>query len=513
MGLFDYDNTSIDSILKYTRENLIGRSLHDILEEFQNSEYKTYEDKKKGTPSTTTRKEISELSKGRYGNIIEECFYGFKPNNSPEPDIPEACLEIKTTPYKINKDKTISAKERLVLSMINYNKENLDDFYETHLWKKCRQTLILFYKPEKNQSILHNTIDRFHLYTWPDEDMPVIIEDYEKITQKIKEGRAHEISESECTYLSACRKGAGKEKDFTSQPNSEMEARSRAWSLKPSYMTTLLRTIVFNENNQQTTSLTTGDTTKSFTKIIEERVLAYQGLTEAELCKMFGKKFIPGGRNGTKVRNIIINKIIKLPPDNNDFIEFQKANIDKIRTIRIKKNGAVKESLSFKNYNFKDYSQEKDDEWETSHMYTEVFSKKFIFVIFKENSYGEFYLSHIKFWGFPDSLETEFQRVWRETRSIINHGVKLTVNQSNEGNVTVSTNFPQSSVNNFIFTKIHADGSYYEIKPGQFVGNGKLADTDELPDGRRITKHSFWLSTKFIREIMADKWDHVADSE
>ena len=513
MGLFNYDSSSIESILKYTEERLIGRTLYDILEEFQNSEYKTYEDKKKGTPSMVARKEISELSKGRYGNIIEECFYGFKPNNSPEPDIPEACLEIKTTPYKINKDKTISAKERLVLSMINYNEENLDDFYETHFWKKCRQTLILFYKPEKDQNILHYTIDRFHLYTWPDEDMPVIIEDYKKITQEIKEGRAHEISESDGMYLSTCRKGKGKDKDHTTQPYGPELANRRAWSLKPSYMTTLLRTIVFNENKQKPITLATEDTPKPFTKIIEEIILAYQGLTEAELCKMFGKKFIPGGRNGTKVRSIIINKIIKIPSGDKDFIEFQKANIDKIRTIRIKKNGAVKESLSFKNYNFKDYSQEKDDEWETSHMYTEVFSKKFIFVIFRENSYGEFYLSHIKFWGFPDSLESEFQRVWKETRSIIKQGVKLTVTESDEGNVTVSTNFPQSSVNNFIFTKIHADGSYYEIKPGQFIGNGKLADTDELPDGRRITKHSFWLSTKFIREIMANKWDHVVDSE
>lgn len=506
MGLFNYDSSSIESILKYTEERLIGRTLYDILEEFQNSEYKTYEDKKKGIPSTANRKEISELSKGIYGNIIEECFYGFKPNNSPEPDIPEACLEIKTTPYKINKDKTISAKERLVLSMINYNKENLENFYETHLWKKCRQTLILFYKPEKNRSVLYNTIDKFHLFTWPDEDMPTILEDYKRITQKVLEGHAHEISESDGMYLSTCRKGAGQDKDLTTQPHSPELANRRAWSLKPSYMTTLLRTIVFNENKQQPITLAAEDTSKPFTKIIEERVLAYQGLTEAELCKMFGKQFNPDSRNGTKVRNII-NEIIKVPSDDTDFIEFQKANIDEIRTIRIKKNGTVKETLSFKNYNFKDCSQEKDEEWETSHMYTEVFSKKFIFVIFRENNYGEFYLSHIKFWGFPDSLESEFQRVWKETRCIINQGVKLTVNQYNKGNVTVSTNFPQSSVNNFIFTKIHANGSYYEIKPGQFVGNGKLADTDELPDGRHITKHSFWLSTKFIREIMANKWD------
>ncbi|WP_298488516.1 MutH/Sau3AI family endonuclease [uncultured Rothia sp.] len=120
MDIFDYDNSSVDSILKYTDKKLVGRTLQDILEEFQNSEYKTYEDKKKGTPSTATRKEISELSKGIYGNIIEECFYGIKPNNSPEPDIPKAKLEIKTTPYKVNANGTISAKERLVLSMFNF---------------------------------------------------------------------------------------------------------------------------------------------------------------------------------------------------------------------------------------------------------------------------------------------------------------------------------------------------------------------------------------------------------
>ena len=43
MGLFNYDSSSIESILKYTEERLIGRTLYDILEEFQNSEYKTYE--------------------------------------------------------------------------------------------------------------------------------------------------------------------------------------------------------------------------------------------------------------------------------------------------------------------------------------------------------------------------------------------------------------------------------------------------------------------------------------
>ena len=44
MSLFDYDDSSIDSVLKYANRELIGRTLRDLLEKYQNSEYKTYED-------------------------------------------------------------------------------------------------------------------------------------------------------------------------------------------------------------------------------------------------------------------------------------------------------------------------------------------------------------------------------------------------------------------------------------------------------------------------------------
>lgn len=499
MGLFNYDSSSIESILKYTEERLIGRTLYDILEEFQNSEYKTYEDKKKGIPSTANRKEISELSKGIYGNIIEECFYGFKPNNSPEPDIPEACLEIKTTPYKINKDKTISAKERLVLSMINYNKENLENFYETHLWKKCRQTLILFYKPEKNRSVLYNTIDKFHLFTWPDEDMPTILEDYKRITQKVLEGHAHEISESDGMYLSTCRKGAGQDKDLTTQPHGPELANRRAWSLKSSYMTTLLRTKVFSQEEQESIARAAQDTSKPFTQIIEEKLLQYRGQSEKELCKKFDVNFNAKGRNSTLVR-----KILGLSSDIDSTAEFKKANMN-IRAIRVDKNGLPKEDSPFKNYRFIELANEK--EWEESHIYTEIFSRKFMFVVFRENESGDFCLDQIKFWGFPEPLEPELMRVWQETKEIINRGVELTVKPNGEDGFKVSTNFPQSKVNKYLFTKVHASQTYYEVKPGEFVGKGKLKDTDELPDGSRITKHSFWLPKKFVQQILRGEWD------
>ena len=403
MGLFDYDNSSIDSILKYTAENLIGRSLHDILEEFQSSEYKTYEDKKKGTPSTTTHKEISKLSKGIYGSLVEKLSYGIDPNNSPDPDIPAARVEIKTTPYRVNANGTISAKERLVLSMFNFHEENLDDFYQTHLWHKCQNILLLFYKYQKTRDILNNITDKFFLFDWPEEDMPTILEDYKRITQKVLEGRAHELSESDGMYLSTCRKGAGKDKDRTTQPYGPELANRRAWSLKSSYMTTLLRTKVFSQEEQESIARAAQDTSKPFTQIIEEKLLQYRGQSE--------------------------------------------------------------------------------------------------------NESGDFCLDQIKFWGFPEPLEPELMRVWQETKEIINRGVELTVKPNGEDGFKVSTNFPQSKVNKYLFTKVHASQTYYEVKPGEFVGKGKLKDTDELPDGSRITKHSFWLPKKFVQQILRGEWD------
>lgn len=171
-----------------------------------------------------------------------------------------------------------------------------------------------------------------------------------------------------------------------------------------------------------------------------------------------------------------------------------------LRVIRVDKNGLPKEDSPFKTYQFEELAN--NDVWEESHPYLEICNKRFLFVIFREISDKLFVLDGIKFWGFPDRLIPEIQRVWNETRNIIRDGVELKLN----GN-KVSTNFPQSKLNTILFTKIHAQNTYYEIRPNEFVGKGKLSDTDKLPDGRRITKHSFWIPKKFLKEVLLGEWD------
>ena len=493
-NLFNYNDEDIDSVIEYSHK-LLNRKFSDVMEEYNRSLYKSYDDYNDRVVSEVQDKAISMKSKGQYGNYIEKYFYGYQPNSDSEADFEKIGVELKVTPFKINKNGTLSAKERLVLTILNYMEENLEDFYSTHLWKKCSKILLLFYNGLiPNQTMKDYVIEKIFLYEWFEEDMAVILEDYQKITDKIKNGRAHELSESDGNYLSTCTKGAGKGKDLRQQPFSHELAKQRAWELKSSYMTYLINHKIFNQSDQESVLANFRGEKKSFTEVIAEKILSYKGFSEQELYDRFEVNPKAKGKNSTLIR-----KILGLTGDLDKTKEFQKANMN-LRVIRVDKNNLPKEDSPFKTYCFKELAE--TDSWESSHVYNEIYNKRFLFVIFKEIEPKLFVLDSIKFWGFQDRQLEEIQRVWQETRQIISNGVKLTQN----GN-KVSTNFPQSKINRILFTKLHATNAYYEIEKGKFVGKGLLSDTDELPDGRRITKHSFWMPKKFIKEILDGNWD------
>lgn len=493
-NLFNYNDEDIDSVIEYSHK-LLNRKFSDVMEEYNRSLYKSYDDYNDRVVSEVQDKAISMKSKGQYGNYIEKYFYGYQPNSDSEADFEKIGVELKVTPFKINKNGTLSAKERLVLTILNYMEENLEDFYSTHLWKKCAKILLLFYNGLiPNQTMKDYVIEKIFLYEWFEEDMAVILEDYQKITDKIKNGRAHELSESDGNYLSTCTKGAGKGKDLRQQPFSHELAKQRAWELKSSYMTYLINHKIFNQSDQESVLANFRGEKKSFTEVIAEKILSYKGFSEQELYDRFEVNPKAKGKNSTLIR-----KILGLTGDLDKTKEFQKANMN-LRVIRVDKNGLPKEDSPFKTYNFQELVD--TEEWEESHPYLEIYNKRFLFVVFKEVAPKEFVLDNIRFWGFPDRQLDEVQRVWQETRQILKDGVQLTQN----GN-KVSTNFPQSKVNQVLFTKIHAQNTLYELKAGEFVGKGKLSDTDALPDGRHITKHSFWIPKKFLKEVLEGKWD------
>src|SRR5690606_7870935 len=84
-------------------------------------------------------------------------------------------------------------------------------------------------------------------WEYPNEDLRIIKKDWELINQKIKEGKAHELSEGDTFYLGACTKGSTALKSFRNQPFNDEQAKQRAYSLKQGYVNHIIANIAHEE--------------------------------------------------------------------------------------------------------------------------------------------------------------------------------------------------------------------------------------------------------------------------
>lgn len=91
-----------------------------------------------------------ERARSKHGvaNVIEDSYFGIPTNSFPAPDFGQEEIELKVTPLRpTGKDDLVRPKERLVLSMVDYNDiADADHWTEVPaLEKKLRKTLIIWY--------------------------------------------------------------------------------------------------------------------------------------------------------------------------------------------------------------------------------------------------------------------------------------------------------------------------------------------------------------------------------
>ena len=117
-------------------------------------------------------------------------------------------------------------------------------FATSAFWRKCNTMLLMSYEHlfDKPKGEFH--IDEAVLFSFPEEDLIIIERDWQLIIEKVRSGRAHEISEGDTMYLAACTKGADSS-SVREQPFSSVPAKQRAYSLKSSYMTQILNKYIF----------------------------------------------------------------------------------------------------------------------------------------------------------------------------------------------------------------------------------------------------------------------------
>ena len=277
--------------------------------------------------------------KGGMGVLMEENVFHYDANNDSNPDFSVAKIELKVTPIKKNKNGTYSAKERLVLNIINYMEEYKNTFETSSFWHKNENLNLMFYLWEEGVPRSEYKIIKHLLYTYPEEDLIIIKQDWETIIDKIKKGLAHEISEADTLYLGACTKGANKE-SVREQPFSDILAKQRAYCLKTSYMTNLVRTRVMDE---YTESLISAEElhNKTFEESLYDKIKSFIGKSKTELIKKFGLN--PKSKD---VIERIFAKMLGIKGKVNDTDEFQKANIT-CKTIRVNEDNTITESMSF----------------------------------------------------------------------------------------------------------------------------------------------------------------------
>lgn len=451
--------------------------------------------------------------KGNFGQILEKFYFGYEPNSDAEPDFLEVGLELKSTPLKTLKNGEFRSKERLVLNIINYLEVYKEDFETSSFWKKNAHLLLVFYLNDKDLDLLDYIIKLVDGWQYPSQDLKVIKRDWEVINQKIKDGKAHELSEGDTFYLGACTKGSTALKSFRNQPFNAEQAKQRAYSLKQGYVNHIIANIAQEEQEvygklikqpeilDQVQSIEdvvianiAQEKQEVYGKIIKQpeildQVQSIEDIVIAKFQPFYGKsaKQIEkelGLELNQKAKSYfanLTNAILGLELGQK-IEEFEKADIQ-VKTIRLKENNLPKENISFPTFRYEELIE---TEWEDSN-FKNILESKFFFVFYQFER-GNLILRKVKFWNMSYSDILEAKIVWEEMVKTVAKGE--IVKEVTEKGIR-KTFFPKKTENRISHVRPHARDANDTYE---------LPVTDKLTGLKEYTKHCFWLNASYVRD-------------
>jgi len=429
-------------------------------------------------------KEIENHSyqgKGNFGQLLEKFYFGYQPNSKAEADFVEVGMELKTSPLKTLKSGEYRSKERLVLNIINYLEVHKVSFEESSFWKKNSHLLLIFYLHDKEFFLLDYIIKLVDDWEYPNQDLLIIKRDWEFINQKIRDGKAHELSEGDTFYLGACTKGSTAEKSLRNQPFNKIKAKQRAYSFKQGYVNHIIANIAKDEKavygkilNQETKP----EYLLSIEEIVISKFLPFYGKTAIEIENHFNLQL------NRKAKSYYANltKAILGIGLNLKIEEFDKADIQ-VKTIRLKESNLPKEHVSFKNFKYEEIIKL---DWEESDL-KHILEQKF-FLVFYQFDNDALLLRNVKFWNMPYSDILEVKQVWDKTVKRINTG-KIIRNITDKG--IRESYFPKKTESRICHVRPHARDKNDVYS---------LPYKDKLTGLTEYTKHCFWLNDSYIRD-------------
>ena len=418
--------------------------------------------------------------KGNFGQILEKFYFGYEPNSDAEPDFKEAGIELKSSPLKTLKNGDYRSKERLVLNIINYLEVHKEEFETSSFWKKNAHLLLVFYLHDRDLDLLDYLIKLVDGWQYPNEDLKIIKQDWEFINQKIKDGKAHELSEGDTFYLGACTKGSTALKSFRDQPFNEEQAKQRAYSLKQGYVNHIIaniaqeETAVYGKIIEQPEIL---DKVRSIEEIVILKFHPFYGKSAEQIEKELALEL---NQNAKSYFANLTNAILGIELGQK-IEEFEKADIQ-VKTIRLKENDLPKEDISFPTF---EYQELVETDWEDSD-FKNILESKFFFVFYQFE--GEnLILRKVKFWNMPYSDILLAKNVWEEMVKTVSSGE--IVKEVTEKGIR-KTYFPKKTENKVSHVRPHARNA---------EDTYALPVADKLTGLTEYTKHCFWLNASYVK--------------
>jgi DNA mismatch repair protein MutH len=426
--------------------------------------------------------EHSYSGKGNFGQVLEKFYFGYEPNSNAEADFAQIGMELKSSPLKQLKNDEFRSKERLVLNIINYVNVVNQNFENSDFFKKNASILLIFYLHNAGFDILDYLIKLVDEWSFPTTDLEIIKKDWELITQKIADGKAHELSEGDTFYLGACTKGANA-LSVRKQPFSEIPAKQRAYSFKQGYVNHIIASIANESKGIYGKLILNAQVAKKQT--IEEIVISkfkpFYGKTEKVILKILKIEI------NSKAKSFYANltkAILGIELDK-EIEEFEKAEII-VKTVRLKENDLPKEDISFPNFK---YEEIVNQDWEDSD-FAAILEHKFLFVFFQFQD-DKLILKKAKFWNMPYSDLIEVEKVWTKTKEIVTKGeIVKEIKTNKNGKEIRFTNFPNKKFSPISHVRPHATNA---------LDTYGLPKKDKITKQKEYTKHCFWLNNTYVK--------------
>ena len=426
----------------------------------------------------------SSRNKGGLGGFVEENIFNYSANNDDNPDFIDAGIELKVTPIKKNQDGTTSSKERLVLNMINYKNEAEKSFKTSSFYLKNKRLLIWFYLYSLGLHPSNFEITDYYLLEFENSLQYKVIErDWNIIHDKIVKGKAHEISESDTEFLAACTKGANS-RILVEQYNSDVKAKPRAYSFKSFFMTYIYRYLI-HKLSPYSPLVSEDEWMKNpLEEIYKEKLNAYSGMTQKQLCRKFGIN-----SKAKQLNFMIVQKMLGISGMSKATTEMEAAGII-FRTITVDKNGRPTEAMPFKTFEFEELI---NTPWDESYIREDFVDLKLMLLVFKEID-GVISFDKVCFWNAPNKVvDGQIKKMHEECAELVRKGEAFYYDKKGR----LRDKFPKEDRNS---------NGVCHVRPHARRGadHYKLPITDKETGIISYTKQSFWFNKNFIEKIIKD---------